>query len=703
MRNRLALGIFVTWSVFILFFGAFSPQKAESAKACFVGYSEYGIVNYDRVVSEAQYKSFLDTLASYKINFINIWTMGFSNYDWNGQYGGNCPGFIELMPFKRSGSGGKYNLSDYDPAYFTRLKNFISYAASKGIVVEITLFDSWGLKQTGDFAWSPWDCDYNVNGRICENGCGAMGRFFNVNDAAMMDMEKKYAQKVIYETKNYNNVIYEIMNEPLVCGYENEGKAWHTKVIQWIREAYPNARIVINDDNPIISYVSNYDIISPHYGFWGDGSGNTWIANAINSLNSYGKHVIIDDDGCIWANLRNSPSYQQTWSLNSVNNGGSFTHFQNWLTCESMNVDTGVLNALKTAAQECTSFPFTPSECTDGTLNGQCSSTKPKYCSNGNLINNCSFCGCPTGKTCQTDGICSGGTSGTTFQKAFTCSDGFPSQYCYKEGCMTDYQLFMWSIDSEWGKKEYDLSFSAPQAGKYTCTITATTAHFEHRLESPQYNEKTGVYLNGELVGTTEDPWCPAKPGGGGDGGDRCAGKGKKCCEGEWCAQYGEDVAACHLDPNCCFIYGDEGCGGVLDPCCEGVGDQSYCILHICTWTYQGCKCLKEETTPDKWGQKCEDFTSQGEDYCNVYTNHKGILCCWYDNGCHTDPCPVWYSSRVSGNEGIAEACCTGDAGGCGGYKLRPQGACAWDTVGQTFPCRCGNAPTNPNSYIGGT
>lgn len=39
--------------------------------------------------------------------------------------------------------------------------------------------------------------------------------------------------------------------------------------------------------------------------------------------------------------------------------------------------------------------------CNDGTISGQCSETKPVYCDNGTLINKCSVCGCPSGKTCN--------------------------------------------------------------------------------------------------------------------------------------------------------------------------------------------------------------------------------------------------------------------------------------------------------------
>jgi len=44
--------------------------------------------------------------------------------------------------------------------------------------------------------------------------------------------------------------------------------------------------------------------------------------------------------------------------------------------------------------------------CSDGTSYGQCSSEKPKYCDNGNLVDRCDICGCPEGYSCQDDGSC---------------------------------------------------------------------------------------------------------------------------------------------------------------------------------------------------------------------------------------------------------------------------------------------------------
>ncbi len=44
--------------------------------------------------------------------------------------------------------------------------------------------------------------------------------------------------------------------------------------------------------------------------------------------------------------------------------------------------------------------------CEDGTIEEQCAETKPKYCQEHQLINNCEECGCPSGQICRPDGSC---------------------------------------------------------------------------------------------------------------------------------------------------------------------------------------------------------------------------------------------------------------------------------------------------------
>ncbi len=82
-----------------------------------------------------------------------------------------------------------------------------------------------------------------------------------------------------------------------------------------------------------------------------------------------------------------------------------------------------------------------PQTCSDGTLYGQCSTTKPKYCNNGNLTISCSTCGCPTGQSCnQTTSACYAPVNpqlcsdGTIYGQ---CSVNKP-KYCNNNGVLSD-------------------------------------------------------------------------------------------------------------------------------------------------------------------------------------------------------------------------------------------------------------------------
>ncbi len=86
-----------------------------------------------------------------------------------------------------------------------------------------------------------------------------------------------------------------------------------------------------------------------------------------------------------------------------------------------------------------------------------------------------------------------------TFEKIWSCANGGLSG-CAENCGGTKYE------------KNIDLSFSAPEAGYYTCTITATANLFNYANGVEEVAEYSDVYLNGAKVGTTEDAWCPPSP-----------------------------------------------------------------------------------------------------------------------------------------------------------------------------------------------
>ena len=84
--------------------------------------------------------------------------------------------------------------------------------------------------------------------------------------------------------------------------------------------------------------------------------------------------------------------------------------------------------------------------CSDNTLYNSCSATKPLFCSNGNLTNNCTACSCPSGQGCQPGGNCQllACTDGTSYgncsaTKPKLCDNGSLVESCSSCGCPVNY------------------------------------------------------------------------------------------------------------------------------------------------------------------------------------------------------------------------------------------------------------------------
>ncbi|MBS3100565.1 hypothetical protein J4204_00345 [Candidatus Woesearchaeota archaeon] len=67
--------------------------------------------------------------------------------------------------------------------------------------------------------------------------------------------------------------------------------------------------------------------------------------------------------------------------------------------------------------------------CFDGTKYGECSATKPKFCYGGSLINKCNSCGCPSAKSCNTDGDCNPSANITCFSGLDCGNNQFTGNY----------------------------------------------------------------------------------------------------------------------------------------------------------------------------------------------------------------------------------------------------------------------------------
>lgn len=138
-----------------------------------------------------------------------------------------------ISPYVRSGPGKAkdgepiYDLDQWNPEYFDRLHRFLSEASKRGIVVELTLFSN----TYGDNIWA-------LNPLRAENNKQHVGQvawqdYNTLKDPELVQRQKEYARKIIQETSEYDNVYYEICNEP---GGGVPGHATPADVDRWQAE-----------------------------------------------------------------------------------------------------------------------------------------------------------------------------------------------------------------------------------------------------------------------------------------------------------------------------------------------------------------------------------------------------------------------------------------------------------------------------------
>jgi hypothetical protein len=147
------------------------------------------------------------------------------------------PDFV--APYPRPGPGKAmdgepmYNLDAWNPEYFDRLHRFLSTASSLGIVVELTVFSNTYSDQV--WALNPLRDKNNLQGI----GKGEWQEYTSLKDQALVDRQIGLARKIVQETSSYDNIYYEICNEP-GGGQPNhvtpsEVDAWQEKIATTIR------------------------------------------------------------------------------------------------------------------------------------------------------------------------------------------------------------------------------------------------------------------------------------------------------------------------------------------------------------------------------------------------------------------------------------------------------------------------------------
>jgi hypothetical protein len=190
----------------------------------------------------------MDVLESRKNNFFRHWMIAYWVYYTTAGKQNSCP-------FKFS--NGRWDLRLYNDNYFLRLRRMLAAARKAGIIVQLTIFDRCGLSQDVDrpapledeprWTVNPWNKANNVNGLIADATTG-LPEFFNRSNTALARLQDAYVTKVAMETREFSNVVYEIMNEPMFADLEPR-MMWANDILKVLSPLIQGRRLIFYNDH----------------------------------------------------------------------------------------------------------------------------------------------------------------------------------------------------------------------------------------------------------------------------------------------------------------------------------------------------------------------------------------------------------------------------------------------------------------------
>jgi hypothetical protein len=99
-------------------------------------------------------------------------------------------------------------LDQWNESYFSRLKSFVEEAQKRDIIVEVTLFTS----IYNDKTWS--NCPVNPQNNINNITLSNYKKVHTLENGNLLKYQEKFVKKIVTELNKYDNIIYEIQNEP---------------------------------------------------------------------------------------------------------------------------------------------------------------------------------------------------------------------------------------------------------------------------------------------------------------------------------------------------------------------------------------------------------------------------------------------------------------------------------------------------------
>lgn len=193
------------------------------------------------------YLPYLDELAARGFNLTRTFSGAYREIPGSFGIRGNtlapAPGRY-ICPWARSETpgyfdgGAKFDLGRWDPAYFERLKDFLAQAARRGVVVELVLF----CPMYEEKLWKacPMFAGNNVNGV----GDVPSNEAYTLKHPKLLEAQEALARKLVGELREFDNLYYEIANEPYFGGVTLEWQGRIARVIAEAEAGFPRKHLI---------------------------------------------------------------------------------------------------------------------------------------------------------------------------------------------------------------------------------------------------------------------------------------------------------------------------------------------------------------------------------------------------------------------------------------------------------------------------
>ena len=305
------------------------------------------------------YLPYLDELHTHGLNYTRIFTGAYVEIPGSFNIQKNTLAPLPnrfLAPWKRSDTpgyangGNRFDLNQWDEAYFQRLRDFVSQASKRGIVVEVTLFSS--LYVDNGWKYSPLHPANNVN----QTDSPDRKQVQTLNNGNLLGYQEKMVRKIVQGLKSFDNVFYEIQNEPWADRGNDLGLAvtqpekeanmpWQRKVevadpasLEWQRRiafCIQNEENSLSNKHLIAQNVANFrakaDQPDPGVSIF-----NFHYAHPQAVTENYALNKVIGFDESGFAGSSDSVYRQQAWRF-MLSGGGLFNSLDYSFTTERAN------------------------------------------------------------------------------------------------------------------------------------------------------------------------------------------------------------------------------------------------------------------------------------------------------------------------------------------------------------------------------